>query len=135
MRIVMTACVAAASLALSAYAPAESPSPGSGVDTQPRQCFSVREIRSFGGGPDQVLVRLNGGDVYALETGAGCANLNLNLRISVAPEAGSARGSRLCTDDWAEIVAPDPMSGVCRAQISRKLTTQEIAALPPGDRP
>ena len=57
-------------------------------------------------------------------------------QMALIPDGGMV-SSRLCTDDWARIVVPGSTSqtSVCRVRVSRKLTAEEIAALPPRHRP
>jgi hypothetical protein len=56
--------------------------------------------------------------------------------MALIPDGGMV-SARLCTDDWARIVVPGSTSqtSVCRVRVSRKLTAEEIAALPPRHRP
>jgi hypothetical protein len=102
-----------------------------------RQCFSVRQVNNFEQGrPDQVFLRVGRSDVYELNAAGGCPDMDFAIQMALIPDGGMV-GSRLCTDDWARIVVPGSTSqtSVCRVRVSRKLTVEEIAALPPRHRP
>ena len=102
-----------------------------------RQCFGVRQVDNFEQGrPDQVFLRVGRNDVYELNAAGGCPDMDFANSMALIPDGGMV-GTRLCTDDWARIVVPGSTSqtSVCRVRVSRKLTAEEIAALPPGHRP
>ncbi|RZJ29224.1 MAG: hypothetical protein EON85_07410 [Brevundimonas sp.] len=98
-----------------------------------RQCFSVQQVTNFRQGrPEQVFLRVGRNDVYELNAAGGCRDLNFANRLAIVPDIGGMAGSRLCTDDWARVIVPGSTSPaeVCRVRITRKLTAEEIAALP-----
>lgn len=102
-----------------------------------RQCFSVSQVDNFQQGrPDQVFLRVGRNDVYELNAAGGCPDMDFAGRMALIPDGGTV-GSRLCTDDWARVVVPGSTArtSVCRVRVSRKLTADEIAALPPRHRP
>lgn len=102
-----------------------------------RQCFSVRQVDNFKQGrPDQVFLRVGRNDVYELNAVGGCPDMDFAVQMALIPDDGMV-STRLCTDDWARIVVPGSTSrtAVCRVRVSRKLTAEEIAALPPRHRP
>jgi hypothetical protein len=102
-----------------------------------RQCFSVRQVDNFKQGrPDQVFLRVGRNDVYELNAVGGCPDMDFAVQMALIPDGGMI-SERLCTDDWARIVVPGSTSqtSVCRVRVSRKLTAEEIAALPPRHRP
>jgi hypothetical protein len=102
-----------------------------------RQCFSVRQVDNFKQGrPDQVFLRVGRNDVYELNAVGGCPDMDFAVQMALIPDDGMV-STRLCTDDWARIVVPGSTSrtAVCRVRVSRKLTADEIAALPPRHRP
>ncbi len=127
-----------AALGLFALLASCAPTPGAGmgggeVPARARQCFSVNQVRNYEQGlPDQVFLRVHRDDVYELRAAGGCPDMDFAQRMALIPDGGSI-GSRLCTDDWARVVVPGSTSHttVCRVRISRKLTAEEIAALPP----
>ncbi|MFY8164740.1 MAG: hypothetical protein ACOVKC_10970, partial [Brevundimonas sp.] len=101
------------------------------------QCFSVRQVDNFKQGrPDQVFLRVGRNDVYELNAVGGCPDMDFAVQMALIPDDGMV-STRLCTDDWARIVVPGSTSrtAVCRVRVSRKLTAEEIAALPPRHRP
>ena len=103
-----------------------------------RQCFSVQQVTNFRQGrPDQVFLRVGRNDVYELNAAGGCRDLDFANRLAIVPDMGGMAGSRLCTDDWARVIVPGSTSAaeVCRVRISRKLTAEEIEALPGNHRP
>ena len=102
-----------------------------------RQCFGVRQVDNFEQGrPDQIFLRVGRNDVYELNAAGGCPDMDFANSLALIPDGGMI-GTRLCTDDWARIVVPGSTSqtSVCRVRVSRKLTADEIAALPPRHRP
>jgi hypothetical protein len=102
-----------------------------------RQCFSVRQVDNFKQGrSDQVFLRVGRSDVYELNAVGGCPDMDFANQMALIPDGGMV-SARLCTDDWARIVVPGSTSqtSVCRVRVSRKLTAEEIAALPPRHRP
>jgi hypothetical protein len=106
--------------------------------TRARQCFSVQQVNNFRQGrPDQVFLRVGRGDVYELTAAGGCGDLDFANRMAIVPDIGGVAGSRLCTDDWARVVVPGSatQTSVCRVRVSRKLTEDEVAALPGAYKP
>jgi hypothetical protein len=130
-----------AGLGLSAALVACAPTPGdadSSIPARARQCFSIHQVDNFRQGrPDQVFLRVGRDEVYELNAAGGCRDLDFANRLAIVPDLGGLAGSRLCTDDWARVVVPGSVSqtSVCRVRISRKLSAQEIAALPDAHRP
>ena len=105
--------------------------------TPARQCFSVRQVDNFKQGrSDQVFLRVGRSDVYELAAVGGCPDMDFANQMALIPDGGMV-SARLCTDDWARIVVPGStaQTSVCRVRVSRKLTAEEIAALPPRHRP
>lgn len=102
-----------------------------------RQCFNVNQVRNYEQGRvDQVFLRVGRDDVYELNAAGGCPDMDFAQRMALIPDGGTIN-SRLCTYDWARVVVPGSttQNTVCRVHISRKLTAQEIAALPERHRP
>ena len=103
-----------------------------------RQCFNVSQVTNFRQGrADQVFLRVGRSDVYEMNAAGGCRDLDFASQLAITPDMGGAVGARLCTGDTARIIVPGSAApdSVCRARITRKLTTEEIAALPPRNRP
>jgi len=102
------------------------------VPPRARQCFTVSQVSSFRqGDPNQVFLRVGRNDVYEMDTVA-CLDLDFATRLALVPDTPGMAGTRLCTDDWARVVVPNSLSpnAACRVRIARKLTDEEIAALP-----
>lgn len=136
MRIPVLAVLAAAALSTSCAPTADSAAEGS-APSGGRQCFSVAQVDNFRQGrPDQVFLRVGRNDVYELNAAGGCQDLNFANRLAIIPDGGSV-GTRLCTDDWARVVVPGSVAEatVCRVRIDRKLTAEEVAAIPAAHRP
>lgn len=122
---------------LASCAPVDGGMGGAGARSGARQCFSVNQVRNFEQGRfDQVFLRVGRDDVYELNAAGGCPDMDFAQRMALIPDGGSI-SSRLCTYDWARVVVPgsNSQNTVCRVRISRKLTAQEIAALPERHRP
>ncbi len=122
---------------LASCAPVEGGGMASEAPARTRQCFSVRQVDNFEQGRSgQVFLRVGRTDVYELDAAGGCPDMDFAIQMALIPDGGLV-GSRLCTDDWARIVVPGSTSQttVCRVRVSRKLTGEEIAALPPRHRP
>ncbi len=139
MRPFALTCLGLSATALMATSCAPTTS-GDRADAPPRsrQCFSVQQVNNFRSGrPDQVFLRVGRDDVYELNAAGGCRDLDFANRLAITPDMGGMAGSRLCTDDWARVIVPGSTSPaeVCRVRISRKLTAEEIAALPASHRP
>lgn len=100
-----------------------------------RQCFFQQQIDNFRAGSSTTLyVKVRGGDVYEVNTSGACTALQDAFRMAIVADAGA---SRLCTNDWVTVAAPDAngQGQTCRAHIDRKLTEAEVAALPARSRP
>jgi hypothetical protein len=123
----------------SAAAPATTPvgAQTSESPTPERRCFLQQQISNFTSQRTGVLyLKVQGANAgtYRLSTSGACLDLGLTHQLSITPQLGSGR---LCAGDWATVAAPG-MTGspqVCRALIGKRLTEDEITALPPRDRP
>lgn len=116
----------------------ETASTGGSEPSRARQCFSIQQVDNFRQGrPEQVFLRVGRNDVYEMTAAGGCRDLDFANRLAIVPDIGGMAGSRLCTDDWARVVVPGSTSEAttCRVRIERKLTAEEIAALPERQRP
>jgi hypothetical protein len=111
---------------------------GDGTSQAARQCFSVSQVTNFRqGGAAQVFLRVGRNDVYELNSAGGCRDLDFANRLAITPDFSGSVGSRLCTGDSARVIVPGSASpsSFCRVRITRKLTAEEIAALPGAHRP
>jgi hypothetical protein len=119
--------------------------PTSGPDTQadgPRRaqtaCFNADQVQNFRqGGVGQLHVRALGGGVFQLDVAGGCPNLDFTSRLAILPDGAGLAGGRVCTFDSVRIAVPGATSAtdVCRARVTKRLTDEEIAALPDRQRP
>ena len=116
-------------LALSACAPSPGVTTASRVNAT--QCFRPNLVRNFTAPNDQTLyVRTSGADVFQIET-TFCRDMTRALSVALEPLSGS----NLCVGDQATLRSPATGPEPCRVRIARKLTAEEIAALPSRDRP
>ncbi len=128
----------AAGLAAAACAPTPGPDAASvGSRRAETSCFSADQVQNFRqGGAGQLYVRAQGG-VYQLDVGGGCPNLDFTSRLAILPDGAGLAGGRVCTFDSVRVAVPGATSAtdVCRARVTKRLTDEEIAALPDRQRP
>lgn len=136
MRSSILACLGLTAAALLTVSCAPTTTSGESAETPlARQCFNVQQVTNFRqGSVNQIFLRVGRDDVYEM-SGAACRDLDFANRMAILPDFGSS--SRLCTSDWARVVVPGSASPteVCRVRISRKLTAEQVAALPGAHRP
>lgn len=140
MRMSVLTCLglSAATLLTVSCAPTATTGETAEAPTRSRQCFSVQQVNNFRSGQiDQVFLRVGRNEVYELNAAGGCRDLDFANRMAIVPDMGGMAGSRLCTDDWARVVVPGSTSPaeVCRVRVTRKLTAEQVAALPANQRP
>lgn len=140
MRTTALACLGLSAAALLTVSCAPTAGTGERAEAPPRsrQCFTTQQVTNFRQGrPDQVFLRVGRNDVYELNTAGGCRDLDFANRLAIVSDMGGLGGSRVCTDDWARLIVPGSVSAaeVCRVRISRKLTAEELEALPANYRP
>lgn len=125
--------------ALTACAPMSDVADGAGGGgASARQCFNVSQVTNFRQGRySQVFLRVGRSEVYELNAAGGCSDLDFANQLTITPDVGGASGARLCVGDWARVHAhgSSQAPSACRARVTRKLTDEEIAALPASDRP
>jgi hypothetical protein len=100
----------------------------------PRQCFFQRDLNGWKEvGDRQVNLRAGVRDVYQADLNAPCWNLKWAERLGVENRGSSS----VCTGDLVVLIVPDHPTGTdrCFARITRKLTPEQVAALPPKQRP
>ena len=125
--------LAAASLmALSAAAPVAARSP-----TEPaarKQCFWTRQINNFASNdPNIVNIRVGVKDVYQFEMFGRCEEVDWANGIAIRSRGGS---SYICSGLDAEIITPSSLGPTrCAIRTVRKLSPDEIKALPKNARP
>jgi hypothetical protein len=120
-------CLALASWPATAAAEPTTPAPT-------RQCFWARDVNNFAAETDRVVnVRVGVRDVYQFEMFGLCPDVRWNQRIGLVARGG---GDRVCTGLDAELVVPSSIGPRrCPVRNIRKLTPEEVAALPRRARP
>ena len=137
MRIAVVAVMIPSLLAACAPTSGDAGPSGSGARAE-RQCFNVSQVDNFRQGRiSEVYLKVGRNDVYRLDAAGGCNDLDFANRLAILPDGAGLSGSRLCTDDWARLVVPGSTTpaSVCRVRISKRLTAEEVAALPAAYRP
>lgn len=125
--------VAVPALTLASCAPSRTDPASPSRPRAERQCFLPAQITNFRTDRTNVYVRAGYNAVYELQTAGACLDIDDSMQLAVVPQRGS---SWLCVGDRANLLArsPSPPSP-CSAHISRRLTDEEIAALPSRLRP
>jgi hypothetical protein len=124
------AAAVAALLALSA--PAASSADKAKTPTH-NDCFWTRNVDGFAAPDEHTLnVRVGVRDVYQFEMLGACPDIDWNQRIALI----SRSGSNICSGMDAEVVTHSPIGPQrCAVRSVRKLTPEEIAALPRRAKP
>lgn len=119
--------------ATAACASAEPPAQGADAGRQPRQCFWARDVNGFTAVDDtHVNLRVGVNDIYELELMAPCHDIDWAQKIAI-----QSRGSSwICSGLDAVLIAPSSIGPHrCHVKSIRKLTAEEIKALPGKARP
>jgi len=97
------------------------------------QCFWTRSADGFAAQDEHTVnIRVNVRDVYQFEMLGTCPDIDWNRRIALVSRGGSS----ICTGMDAEIVTHSPIGPMrCAVRSVKKLTPEEIAALPRRARP
>ncbi|MBI1199582.1 MAG: hypothetical protein GC203_17105 [Phenylobacterium sp.] len=98
-----------------------------------KQCFWTRQVNSFASSDNHIVnLRVGVNDYYQLEMLGRCQDVDWNHKIALV-----SRGSDyICTGLDAEILSPTPIGpDRCPVKSIRKLTPDEVKALPKGARP
>ena len=113
--------------------PGREAAPGAQATSTPRQCFWTRNVNGFAAADDNVVnVRVNGGEVYRLALFAPCRDVDWAQGVALRSRAGST----VCTGADAELIVPGPLGpNTCQVREVRRLTPEELAALPSRARP
>jgi len=131
MRIKVAAALLLSLAAASASCAADSK--GSRSNTN-RACFHASQINGFAAQSDRIVnVRVGVRDVYQFELFAPCPDVRWNQALGVRTRRGS---SFICSGLDAEIISRTPIGPQrCPVTNIRRLTPEEITALPRGARP
>lgn len=126
--------VATAALALASCAPGGMSSRDrAAVAETDRPCFLSQTMVNFRSDDDTtVYVRAGRNAVFELRTGF-CRGLNSARSLAIS-------GNRTCTGETVDLAVSGPSltnenNSVCRAEVARQLTPDEVAALPARLRP
>jgi len=132
MKIKLAAALLLSLTTLSA-ACASDPKTASRSNTQ-RACFYANDVDGFAAQDDRIVnVRVGVNDVYQFELFAPCPDVRWNETLGLQTRGGS---NFICSGLDAEIVSPTPIGPQrCPVTNIRKLTPEEVAALPKGARP
>ena len=125
--------LAAAPLAPRAQ-PAPQPAPRPANDAAKQQCFYARNISNFTANDNRVVyLRVGVRDIYRLDLMTACPELGFRQTIEVSRANGS---SNICSG--VDLTIGFRQSGarrVCPVREMRRLSPDEVAALPKRDRP
>jgi hypothetical protein len=133
MRMKIALAAAAALLAGQAASPVALAKPDA-PRRQANQCFYTRNVTSFAAPDDKTLyVRVGVRDVYRFDMFGPCPDIDWNQRLALV-----SRGSSwICDGMDAEVITHATGLGHqrCPVRSVRKLTPEEVAALPRHARP
>ena len=124
--------LAMAAVAVAACAPV----PGDAVDQRAAQgCFLPERVVNFRSGSSPSLyVKAYGGDVFELQTTSFCPGAESTNTLVLTPLMGG--GGRVCVSDMLTVDVEGMGGGNrCTARVVRKLTAEDLAALPSRYRP
>ncbi|MDB5456914.1 MAG: hypothetical protein JWP92_2499 [Caulobacter sp.] len=98
-----------------------------------RQCFYANNVNGFSAVDDEhVYVRVGVKDVYAFKMFGRCPDVDWSWRLGLV----SRGGGFICSGFDAELIVPSSIGTQrCPVRDIRKLTPEEVAALPPKARP
>ena len=132
-RKIALAVAAAVLLTLGAAAAHATDAPDPKAAKAPRQCFWARNVTGFAAADENTLnVRVNVRDVYQFEMFGRCPDIDWNQRIALVSRGGSS----ICDGMDAEVITHSPLGPQrCQVRSVKKLTPEEIAALPKRARP
>ena len=134
LKILLTAAAAAAVIpaAQAVFAKTADTKTGDKPAAQ-QQCFYARNVDSFAAPDDRTLyVRVGVHDVYRFEMFGPCPDIDWNQRLALI-----SRGSSwICSGMDAEVISHTPIGPQrCMVRSVRRLTPDEVAALPKRARP
>ena len=98
-----------------------------------RQCFFTRNADGFAAPDEKTLyVRVGVRDVYRFEMFGPCQDMDWNQSLALVSRGSSS----ICTGMDAEVITHSPIGPQrCAVRSVRKLTPEEVKALPPKARP
>lgn len=104
------------------------------ADPSSRQCFWSRNISGWNSLNDEtLLLRVGVRDYYQLDLLPGCSGLDFaGETIGIKTRGGS---DFICTGLDVQVIVPDGLPNRCDVKSVSKLTTAQVAALPPKSKP
>jgi hypothetical protein len=125
--------LSALSLATAPVAAAKSPAEAGETAKPKRQCFWANQVNNFAAESDEVVnVRVGVKDIYRMELFGTCHEIDWSQRIGIR----SRGGSTICSGLDAELIVPSSIGPQrCTVRNVRKLTPEEVAALPSKAKP
>lgn len=116
-----------------AKSPVEEPSAETPAAKPRTQCFWTHQVRNFASSDDRTInIRVGAKDIYRFEMFGHCTDIDWTHEIALVSRGGSS----ICAGMDAEIVTPTPIGPQrCPVRNIRKLTPDEIKALPKRARP
>lgn len=124
---------AAPLVALLALAPAAPQAAAEPPAKPQRQCFWTNSVSGYTAVDDQTVnLRVGVKDVYQLELFGRCPDVNWTQHIVIR----SRGSSMICSGLNAELITPTPIGPqTCQVKTVRKLTPEDVAALPAKQKP
>lgn len=113
--------------------------PDMGGETPARACFYPSTLVNFRtSGENIAYIKVGRSEIYELRAAGFCRGLSAARSLAITETAGM--GSRACVGDTVNVLASSPIlddstNVPCRAQVARRLTEEEVAALPERLRP
>ena len=133
MKLDLPIAAGVSALFLTAFAGA-SAQPAPSAPKKPAQaCFYARNVSSWAATDRHTInMRVNVHDYYQLKLLGDCADIDFSQRIGL-----ESRGSDwICSGLDVTVIAPSPIGPQrCAATGLRKLSPEEVAALPPKQKP
>lgn len=100
-----------------------------------RSCFLSSDVSGWREAkPNHINLRTQRGDYYQAVLYPTCPNIDFNNQIAIVTRTSEW----VCVGDDAELVAPKGFGAGpdrCRIDDIRKLTSEEVAAIPNGEKP
>ncbi|MGA0606403.1 DUF6491 family protein [Phenylobacterium sp. VNQ135] len=130
---VAAAVLGLAALSLTTAPAAVAKSPVADAAKPKRQCFWARQVNNFAAEGDRVVnVRVGVKDIYRMELFGTCPEIDWTQRIAIVSRGGSS----ICSGLDADLIVPSSIGPQrCTVRNIRKLTPEEVAALPPKAKP
>jgi hypothetical protein len=131
MTLTARVLLAAAAVLAMGQAPPPEPAPREDPPAK-RQCFFPRNVNGFSAVDDDVVnVRVGVRDIYQLKLLGPCPDVDWTWKIGII-----SRGSTICTGLDATLLVPSTIGPQrCAVRTVRKLTPEEVEALPPKQKP